>query len=73
MCWPFDKRKSPLAPPFDSAQGMLFQRGVLLWDREELELAVRKSPFFKRGIKGDFQSTSTATLRGRLSNESPGL
>jgi len=54
MCWPFDKRKSPLAPPFDSAQGMLFQRGVLLWDREELELAVRNSPFFQKGDKGGF-------------------
>jgi hypothetical protein len=54
----FDPRKSPLAP--------LFQRGVMLWDREELELVVRNSPFFS---KGDFQSTSTETVRGRLSNE----
>jgi hypothetical protein len=60
-CWPFEARKSPLSP--------LFQRGVLLWDREELELAARNSPFFKGGIKGDFQSTSTAIVRGRLSNE----
>ena len=29
-CSPFDARKSPLAP--------LFQRGVLLWDREELRV-----------------------------------
>jgi hypothetical protein len=33
---------------------MLFQRGVLLWDREELELAVRNSPFFQKGDKGGF-------------------
>jgi hypothetical protein len=60
-CSLFDARKSPLAP--------LFQRGVMLWDREELELVVRNSPFFQRGTKGDFQSTSTATVHGRLSNE----
>ncbi len=45
-CWPFEARKSPLSP--------LFQRGVLLWDREELELAARNSPFFQRGDKGGF-------------------
>ena len=48
-CWPFDKRKSPLAPPFDSAQGMLFQRGVLLWDPEELDWLQEIPPFFKEG------------------------
>jgi hypothetical protein len=38
-CSAFDQGKSPLAP--------LFQRGVLLWNREELELGVRNSPFSK--------------------------
>jgi hypothetical protein len=41
----FDARKSPLTP--------LFQRGVLLWDREELELVVR-FPLFSKGDKGGF-------------------
>jgi hypothetical protein len=41
----------------------------MLWDREKLELVVEIPPFFQRGKKGDFQSTSTATVRGRLSNE----
>jgi hypothetical protein len=45
-CSLIDPRKSPLAP--------LFQRGVRLWDREELELVVRNSPFFSKGDKGGF-------------------
>ena len=45
-CSLFDACKSPLAP--------LFQRGVMLWDREELELVVRNSPFFSKGEKGGF-------------------
>jgi hypothetical protein len=40
-CSLFDARKSPLTP--------LFQRGVLLWDRGELELVARKSPLFFKG------------------------
>ena len=60
-CSLFDACKSPLAP--------LFQRGVMLWDREELELVGRNSPFFSKGIKGDFQNTLMATVRGRLSNQ----
>ena len=50
-----DPRKSPLAP--------LFQREVLLWDREELQLTVRNSPFFQRGIKGDFAVAKRERLR----------
>ena len=45
-CSVFDVCKSPLAP--------LFQRGVILWDREELELVVSNSPFFSKGDKGGF-------------------
>ena len=45
-CSLFDALKSPLAP--------LFQRGVMLWDREELELVGRNSPFFSKGDKGGF-------------------
>ena len=41
----------------------------MLWDREELELVGRNSPFFSKGIKGDFQNTLMATVRGRLSNQ----
>jgi hypothetical protein len=60
-CSPFDSGKSPLAS--------LFQRGVLLWDHEELRIRLRKIPLFKRGIKGDFQSTLMTTVRVRLSNQ----
>jgi hypothetical protein len=52
--FPFRARKSPLAPPFDSAQGMLFQREVVLWDREELGTKCKKFSLFQRGIKGGF-------------------
>jgi len=47
-CSPFDPRKSPLAP--------LFQRGGLLYNREELGAAIKKFPPFQRGIKGDFRA-----------------
>jgi hypothetical protein len=43
---PFDPRKSPLVPPFDSAQGMLFQRGVTPWDLEESKTECKKFPPF---------------------------
>jgi hypothetical protein len=49
------KGKSPLASPFDSAQGMLFQRGVILWDSEELSDAAKRFPPFKKGgLRGIF-------------------
>jgi hypothetical protein len=65
-CSPFDLRKSPLAP--------LFQRGGLLWNPNELGAAYKRvSPFFQRGIKGDFKALvptwMMATVRGRLSNQ----
>jgi len=47
--FPFRPRKFPLAPPFDSAQGMLFQRGIVLWDREELGTKCKKFPLFPKG------------------------
>ena len=48
-CSPFEPRKSPLAPPFDSAQGMLFQRGGLFSDHGELGAAYKKRPPFSKG------------------------
>jgi hypothetical protein len=36
---------------------------------EELRTRLRKIPLFKRGIKGDFQSTLMTTVRVRLSNQ----
>jgi hypothetical protein len=57
-CSAIDPRKSPLAP--------LFQRGVLLWDCEELKTRCKKFPLFQRGIKGDF---SSILMAGRLSKQ----
>ena len=48
------RQKSPLAPPFDSTQGMLFQRGVMLQNREELRL--------QKGDEGEFW-TPSRTMR----------
>jgi hypothetical protein len=55
--------KSPLSPPFDDAQGMLFQRGELAVERTELPNTYRAkldlpswiSPFEKGGRKGGFE------------------
>ena len=58
--------------PFDHANlpwPLFFQRGVLLWDREELRTRLRKVPVFLKGIKGDFQSTLMTTVRVRSSNQ----
>jgi hypothetical protein len=59
--------KSPLSPPFDEAQGMLFQRGELAVERAELPNSYRAElylpswiipplkKFEKGGQKGGFE------------------
>ena len=45
-------KKSPLTPPFDRAQDMLFQRGEPPDGWKELSLFLRISPFEKGGLRG---------------------
>jgi hypothetical protein len=41
--------KSPLSPPFDDAQGMLFQRGELAVERAELPNTYEQNSTFLLG------------------------
>jgi hypothetical protein len=66
--------KSPLSPPFDLAQGMLFQRGELAVERAELPNTCRAKlylpswiiPPLKKGDKKGDLNLFTASGEGLL-------
>jgi hypothetical protein len=50
MTFRAERRKSPLTPPFDDAQDMLFQRGELV----VIALSFFDHPSLKKGERGGF-------------------
>ena len=49
--------------------GPSFQRGVMLWDSEELRDAAKRFPPLKRGIKGDFYPTPARVIGYKMCSE----
>jgi hypothetical protein len=63
--------KSPLSPPFDHAQGMLFQRGELAVERAELPNTYRAKLYLPSWIipplkKGDLNFFTASFSKGGI-------